>query len=830
MTDVYPFNEIETKWQKQWENDDLYRSADFSGRKYYVLEMLPYPSGKLHMGHVRNYSIGDALARYQRMKGFNVLHPIGWDAFGLPAENAAIKHGIHPEKWTLDNIAYMKTQMRRLGFSYDWARELATCLPDYYRWNQWFFVKMFERDLVYKKTAMVNWCDACQTVLANEQVVDGGCWRDGTPVIQKQLSQWYVRITRYAEELLTDLADLEAWPERVRIAQANWIGRSHGANVFFPVAGSGQQIEIFTTRLDTIYGANAVFLSPAHPLVERLLDDHPRKAELARQIDRMTNRVMADRTYQDTTKEGIFLEKYAVNPFSGEKLPIWVANFILMGYGTGAIMAVPAHDERDHEFSRKYRLPIRPVIEPSPDQAAATDCDKIFTGYGRLIHSGPWSGLDSATAMARMAEHAATQGFGGATVSYRIRDWGISRQRYWGTPIPIIYCDDCGTVPVPVDELPVLLPPLQKIDYRGGSPLLNIEEFVQVPCPRCRRAARRETDTMDTFVDSSWYYLRYTDARLADEPVDREKIRYWFPVDIYIGGIEHATGHLIYTRFWWKMMRDLGLVTGAEPVRRLLTQGMVIKDGAKMSKSLGNIVDPDAIIEEFGADTTRLFILFASPPEKDLDWSGTDIKGCFRFLNRLYRIVSRQRPWIAAPPQAAPETGQLDHRQLTLLRKTHRTIHKVTGDIENRLQFNTAIAAAMELLNEMYAFEAVGLTGAHDEWVFRLSAERLLLLVAPFAPHIAEELWHMIGQSGSVLRADWPKAEASFLTEEAALVEIPVMLNGKLRDRIQLPLESAESHAVSAASALPKIRKLLQGKRIVKTVYVPGKIINFIVK
>ncbi|MBN2432110.1 MAG: leucine--tRNA ligase [Acidobacteria bacterium] len=830
MTDVYPFNEIESKWQKLWEKNDLYRSVDFAGEKYYVLEMLPYPSGKLHMGHVRNYSIGDALARYQRMKGYNVLHPIGWDAFGLPAENAAIKHGIHPEKWTLDNIAYMKSQMRRLGFSYDWERELATCLPDYYRWNQWFFIQMFQNDLVYKKTAMVNWCDACQTVLANEQVVDGGCWRDGTPVIQKKLSQWYIRITRYAAELLADLEGLTDWPERVRVAQTNWIGRSEGANVLFAVDGTGVEIEIFTTRLDTIYGANAVFLSPAHPLVEQLLENHPRRPELARQIERMTNQVMADRTYQGTTKEGIFLERYAINPFNGERLPIWIANFILMGYGTGAIMAVPAHDQRDHEFSRKYQLPIRPVIQPPPDHPTAADDTLIYTGYGRLINSGLWTGLDSATAMDRMAEHAAANGFGKATVSYRIRDWGISRQRYWGTPIPIVYCDHCGTVPVPEAELPVLLPPLRKIDYRGGSPLLNIEEFVHAECPRCRRPARRETDTMDTFVDSSWYYLRYTNARLSGNPVEPEIVRYWFPVDIYIGGIEHATGHLIYTRFWWKMMRDLGLVTGAEPVNRLLTQGMVIKDGAKMSKSLGNIVDPDAIMKDFGADTTRLFILFASPPEKDLDWSGTDIKGCFRFLNRLYRIVRRQRRWIAAPPGPIPGPDILDERQSVLLRKTHRTIDKVSRDIDERLQFNTAIAACMELLNEMYTFEQGGIRTAHDQWVFRMVTKRLLLLAAPFVPHLAEELWHVIGEPGSVLLAEWPTADPDLLVEDSPLVEIPVMINGKLRDRILLPVEAEQEQAVADAAEIPKIRKLLQEKRIVNSVYVPGRIINFIVK
>jgi leucyl-tRNA synthetase len=830
MADVYPFDEIEIKWQKQWDKNSLYRSEDFDGNKYYVLEMLPYPSGKLHMGHVRNYSIGDALARYQRMKGYNVLHPIGWDAFGLPAENAAIKHDIHPEKWTLDNIAYMKSQMRRLGFSYDWNRELATCLPDYYHWNQWFFLKMYDKGLVYKKTAMVNWCDSCQTVLANEQVVDGGCWRDGTPVIQKKLSQWYIRITRYAAELLEDIQRLDEWPERVRVAQTNWIGRSDGANVLFPVEGKETRIEIFTTRLDTIFGANAIFLSPAHPLVDDLLADHPRRIELEGRIEAMVNRMMADRSYQDTAKEGIFLEKHALNPFNGERLPIWIANFILMGYGTGAIMAVPAHDERDHEFSIKYDLPIRPVVEPVQNAPEDEEASGVFSGYGRLINSGPWSDLDSAEAMIRMAQHAEEKGFGKATVSFRIRDWGISRQRYWGTPIPVVYCPDCGTVPLPEDQLPVLLPPLKKIDYRGGSPLLNIEEFARTSCPTCDQPATRETDTMDTFVDSSWYYLRYTDAHIADQPVDPEKIRYWFPVDIYIGGIEHATGHLIYTRFWWKMMRDLGLFTGNEPVNRLLTQGMVIKDGAKMSKSLGNIVDPDAIIAEYGADTTRLFILFASPPEKDLDWSGTDIKGCFRFLNRLFRIVRKQATWIGRLSEAAPVIDTLNERQLGLLRKAHLTIDKVSRDIEDRLQFNTAIAACMELLNEMYAFDNAGMESDTDRLVFRETTDILTRLLAPFVPHLAEELWHVIGHDTSVTRASWPSADARLLLEDSPMIELPVMINGKLRDRLLLPVDADREQAVVAATQIPKIQKVITGKRIVNTVYVPGKIINIIIK
>ena len=825
MAEIYPFRDIETKWQVRWDEHQVYRSTEGGDRpKYYVLEMLPYPSGRLHMGHVRNYSIGDALSRFKRMGGYNVLHPIGWDSFGLPAENAAIKHGIHPEKWTLDNIAFMKAQMRRLGFSYDWTRETATCLPEYYRWNQWFFLEMYQRGLVYRKHGLVNWCNVCQTVLANEQVVNGGCWRDGSAITQKKLAQWCIRITDYAEELLDEIDRLDGWPERVRTMQRNWIGRSTGANVRFAVVGSAERIEIFTTRIDTIFGANAIILSPEHPMVEHLIENHPERARLREAIDTVIRRIRTDRSFVDTEKEGICLDRHAVNPFNGERLPIWVANFILMEYGTGAIMAVPAHDGRDHEFSLKYNLPIRPVVAPTDGRSAE---DELYETDGVLINSGEYSGLTSAEAMDRMARRAEDEGFGRATVTFRMRDWGISRQRYWGTPIPIIHCEDCGLVPVPEQELPVLLPPMERIDYHGGSPLENIPEFVHTRCPKCGGPARRDTDTMDTFIDSSWYYLRYTDARIASAAVDPAKVAYWFPVDIYIGGIEHAVGHLTYTRFWWKMMRDLGMVQGDEPVTRLLTQGMVIKDGAKMSKSLGNIVDPDYLIERFGADTSRLFILFASPPEKDLDWSDQGIEGCFRFLNRVYRIVTKHAHWLAAPG-AAPLPAEPTERQLQLLRKTHQTIAKVTADIEERLQFNTAIAACMELTNGLYAADNAGLDDPGDREVFRQAVEALILMFSPFVPHLAEELWAQTGHGTFVLDSAWPKADARFLATES--VEIPIMVNGKLRARVRIPLDADEAAVTELVFSVPRIQQLLAEGGLKKHLYVKNKVFNIILK
>ncbi|MBP7866779.1 MAG: leucine--tRNA ligase [Acidobacteria bacterium] len=824
MADIYPFHEIEKKWQANWDARSVHRCDERSDRpKYYVLEMLPYPSGRLHMGHVRNYSIGDAVARYKRMAGYNVLHPIGWDAFGLPAENAAIKHGIHPETWTLENIAFMKSQMRKLGFSYDWERECATCLPDYYRWNQWFFLKMYEKGLLYRKHSTVNWCNACQTVLANEQVVNGGCWRDGTPIVQKRLDQWFIATTTYAAELLDEIDRLEQWPERVRTMQRNWIGRSRGASVHFPVDGSGGAIEIFTTRIDTIYGANSVLLSAEHPLVETLLENNPDREGIEAFLDEMLRKSKQDRAFADTTKEGIFLGRYAVNPFTREKLPIWVANFILMEYGTGAIMSVPAHDGRDREFALKYDLPIRPVIRPEGGEPV----DGLFEEYGVLCNSGPYDGLGCEEAMDRMAADAEAGGFGKAAVSFRLRDWGVSRQRYWGTPIPIVHCDACGLQPVPFEQLPVLLPPLERIDYHGGSPLANIETFVKSECPKCGGPARRDTDTMDTFVDSSWYFLRYADARIDTAPVDVEKVRYWFPVDIYIGGIEHAVGHLIYARFWWKMMRDLGLVEGAEPVKRLFTQGMVIKDGAKMSKSLGNLVDPDEYAERYGADACRLLMLFAAPPEKDLEWSDQGIEGCFRFLNRVWRLFEKHKDGLRVKV-GVPDRAALTPRQTKALRKVHDTVRRVTEDIDERLHFNTAIAACMELVNELYLWDADGLTEAGDPAVFRSACETVALILAPLVPHIAEELWALCGNAGPVIDVPWPVADPAFLVEDA--LEIPVMVNGKLRAKVMVPPGAGEEVMRAAALASPRIAELLKTGALAKAVCVPGKVVNLVIR
>ncbi len=823
MAEIYPFHEIETRWQAEWEAQGVHRCREEHGKpKYYVLEMLPYPSGRLHMGHVRNYSIGDAVARFQRMRGRNVLHPIGWDAFGLPAENAAIKNNVHPETWTLENIAFMKSQMKKLGFSYDWERETATCLPDYYRWNQWFFLKMYEKGLVYKRCSSVNWCNSCQTVLANEQVVNGGCWRDGSPIVQKRLEQWFVATTKYAGELQDDIDRLEKWPERVRTMQRHWIGRSQGARVFFPVADSDLSIEIFTTRIDTIYGANAVFLSPEHCLVGTLLEGNPERDKVEAFLDEMLRKSKQDRSFADTTKEGVFLGRYAVNPFSGEKLPIWVANFILMEYGTGAIMAVPAHDGRDREFALKYDLPIRPVIRPAEGEIP----HELFEEYGVLCNSGPYDGLPCEEAMERMAADAEARGFGQAAISYKLRDWGVSRQRYWGTPIPIVYCPECGMQPVPTEELPVLLPPLEKIDYRGGSPLANIPSFVETKCPQCGGPARRDTDTMDTFVDSSWYFLRYTDAKLSSAPVDTGKIRHWFPVDIYIGGIEHAVGHLIYARFWWKMMRDLGLVEGPEPVDGLFTQGMVIKDGAKMSKSLGNLVDPDEYIGRYGADACRLLMLFAAPPEKDLEWSDQGIEGCFRFLNRLWRLYDRHREALAAD-RPLPGKEEMTASQLRLARKVHDSIRRVGEDIE-RLHFNTAISACMELVNEMYLVEGEGLATPADQAVFRFAAGTLALLVAPLVPHLAEELRGLCGGRGPVVDAPWPTADPAFLVEDT--VEIPVMVNGKLRSKVVVPSGASSDAVREAAVATPRIAEMLASRTLVKAVVVPGKVVNLVIR
>ncbi len=820
MNEKYDFDATERKWQERWAEADQFRALENPDRpKYYVLEMLPYPSGALHIGHVRNYSLGDSVARFRRMQGFNVLHPIGWDAFGLPAENAAIKRGVLPEKWTLDNITHMREQCKRMGWSYDWSREVATCLPDYYRWNQWFFIQFYKKGLAYKRKGLVNWCEKCQTVLANEQVVNGGCWRDGSPVIQKELEQWYWKITNYAEELLADLSKLGAWPEKVLTMQRNWIGKSEGARVSFQIAGSDRSFDIFTTRLDTIYGATFVVLAPEHELVRSWTNDGEYGPALAAFVEEMRRQDRLLRTSEEAEKKGVFTGHYAINPYTKEQVPIWVANFVLMEYGTGAIMAVPAHDERDFEFATKYQIPIRQVIQPA--DGSAVDVSKgAFVDYGVTVNSGPFSGLSSTEAMEKMVQFAGEKGFGEKTVSYRLKDWGISRQRYWGTPIPIIYCERCGTVPVPEKDLPVLLPKIDRI-LIGGSPLATVADFVTTTCPECGGPARRETDTMDTFVDSSWYFYRYTSPKVDSAPIDNNAVRYWFPVDIYIGGVEHAILHLIYMRFFSKAMRDIGLCAMDEPVTSLFTQGMVIKEGAKMSKSLGNVVEPDEIVREYGADALRLFIQFAAPPEGDLDWNEQGLEGCFRFLTRLWRLEHR---WLPKMTEGGhPEATPVAEREKALRRKLHQTIRKVTQDLE-RLHQNTAIAAIMELLNA--AYEAEDQVGVGPE-VMREVLESFCLLLHPFAPHFAEELRENLGYKSTLWDASWPKYDPDLAREE--MIEIPIQINGKIRSRFSAPPDVSKQEMEALALKDEKVRAALEGQRLLKVVVIPQRLVNVVV-
>jgi leucyl-tRNA synthetase len=777
--------------------------------------MLPYPSGVLHMGHIRNYSIGDALARYMWMRGHNVLHPMGWDAFGLPAENAALKQKRPPRDWTRSNIAHMKTQMQRMGFAIDWNREIATCEPEYYRWNQWFFLKMFERGLAYRKEALLNWCPECQTVLANEQVVNGCCWRhETTRVEQRALQQWFLKITDYADELLAGLKALEGgWPERVLTMQRNWIGRSEGAEVDFTLEGTGEEIRIFTTRIDTIYGATCLILAPAHPLVDRLVTNEADRKRVRAMID-----AAARKDPGELEKEGLFTGHYAIQPFSGAKVPIWVGDFVLMGYGTGAIMAVPAHDERDFEFCRKYGIPVVPVIRPADGPVADGEMMKeAFTGYGIVANSGEWSGLSSEQARAKMTAHAKASGFGEASITFRIKDWGISRQRYWGTPIPIIHCPKCGMIPVPEKDLPVVLPIDVTITGQGKSPLESVESFINVPCPKCGGAARRESDTMDTFVDSSWYFYRYCDPHNDKAPFDSKVIAHWFPIDQYIGGVEHAILHLIYSRFWTKMMRDLGLIRNSEPATRLFTQGMVLKEGAKMSKSLGNTVSPDEMVERYGADSTRLYALFAAPPDRDLDWQEEGVSGVNRFLARAYRFVTRNADRVAKTE------GELNDADRQALRKLHQAIRKITGDFDSRWHFNTSIASLMELVNELYSLEG-NLSAAS----LREILEGLTLTLAPFAPYSAQDLWDNLGHETPVFRESWPSFDPVLAKEE--LAEIVVQVNGKVRGHVQAPFGAPQDAIKQLALDNDKVQPFLEGKQVVKSIVVPDKLVNIVVR
>jgi leucyl-tRNA synthetase len=821
MTD-YAFDEIETRWQKRWADDRAFEvTEDPKRKKFYCLEMLPYPSGDIHVGHVRNYCITDVVARFKRMRGFNVLHPIGWDALGLPAENAAIQRGVHPEKWTRQNIASMKRQLQRLGFSYPWSREIATCDPEYYRWNQWFFLRMLEKGIAYRAKAAVNWCPSCKTVLANEQAEGGECWRCHSKVEERDLDQWFLRITAYQDQLLDDMAQLSAWPERVLTQQRNWIGRSAGAEVDFPVEGGAPQ-RIFTTRIDTIYGGTFAVLAPEHPRVDELV----RSAEAREEAARLRAQDRRARQAGQVEKEGVFTGSYARNPFTGERIPIWVGNFVLMGYGTGAIMAVPAHDQRDFEFARKYGLPVRVVIEPPGRHQGGEEMAEAYEGPGRTVNSGPFSGLDWEEASARMTAHAQDQGFGRAATSYRLKDWLISRQRYWGTPIPVVYCERDGVVGVPDSELPVVLPPDAPFTGEGGNPLEKVPAFVQARCPRCGGPARRETDTMDTFVDSSWYFYRYLSPRKDDGPFDDAAVRYWFPIDLYVGGIEHAILHLVYSRFWTKVMRDLGLVEIDEPVVRLFPQGMVHKDGEVMSKSKGNTVAPDDVIGQYGADTLRLYILSVAPPEMPLEWSAESIAGSHRLVQRVWRLVDRYAAAFAAEAASAAPDG-LSGAARELRRKTHQTIQRVTEDVDERLHLNTAVSAFHELVNEIYRLEDQVAKGPARA-VLREAIETLVLLMNPFTPHVCEELWSRLGHRGSLVGHPWPVADPEVAREDA--VELAVQINGRVRGHITVPREAGEEEVRRLALEEARVSPHLAGKQIVKLVVVPGRLVSVVVR
>jgi leucyl-tRNA synthetase len=814
----YKPHEIETKWQKYWEQKDLHLTGSSAGRKdFYCLEMFPYPSGEIHMGHVRNYSIGDVIARYKRMRGYHVLHPMGWDAFGLPAENAAIKHGVHPALWTQKNIEHMKRQLNRMGFSYDWGREVTTCSPEYYRWNQWFFLKMLEKGIAYRKHSFVNWCPSCATVLANEQVIDEKCWRCDSLVSQRKLQQWFFRITRYAEELLQGCDDLTGWPERVVLMQKNWIGKGEGVEVDFPVKGTGEKLRIFTTRPDTLFGVTFMCIAPGHPLAEQLVQD-------TAQLD-----TVKAKYGKEDEKIGVPTGYFAQNPLNGDSVPVYIANFVIMEYGTGAIMSVPAHDQRDFEFARKYRLPIKTVIIPDGEiPPPPHQLDSAYEEEGVLVDSGRFTGMGSRDAQREITRYITENNLGKEVVNYKLRDWGISRQRYWGTPIPVVYCSKCGTVPVPEDELPVILPEEVTLSGRGGSPLLESEGFLQTTCPGCGKNARRETDTMDTFVDSSWYFLRYCfpkgdiDLNSALQKPKAES-RLWMPVDQYIGGVEHAVLHLLYSRFFTRVIRDLGLVDVSEPFRNLLTQGMVIKDGAKMSKSKGNVIDPKYLIEKYGADTSRLFSLFAAPPEKDLDWSDQGVEGASRFLSRLWALIQRNETGLRKPVPEIDDSVSQNPHAADLFRKTHQTVKKVTGDIEREYHFNTAIAALMELVNLANSFEP---SSVHDWAVLKFSIERTLLLLSPFAPHISEELWEAIGNQPSIFSQTWPEWDDEAAREEE--IELVIQVNGKLRSKAMIPRGKSDEEIKELALQDSKIKEIIGMGPIRKVIAVKGKLVNIV--
>ncbi|MCD6153101.1 MAG: leucine--tRNA ligase [Syntrophobacterales bacterium] len=851
---------IEEKWQKRWEEEKTFHvTEDADKEKYYLLEMFPYPSGKIHMGHVRNYTIGDVVARYKKMRGYNVLHPIGWDSFGMPAENAAIDHGVPPAEWTNENIDAMKKQLKRMGFSYDWDREISTCETDYYKWEQLFFLWMYKKGLAYKKGATVNWCPKCQTVLANEQVEAGLCWRCGAEVEEQYLEQWFLRITDYVEELLDYCDKLPGWPERVLTMQKNWIGKSYGCEIVFPMADSNDVIKVFTTRQDTIFGATFMLIAAEHPLVMELVRGKEREPEVREFVERIKKQDKMMRTADFYEKEGIFLDAYCLNPVTEKKMPIYAANFVLADYGTGCVMAVPTHDQRDFEFAKKYGLELIVVIQNPDNPLDPETMTKAYVDEGILINSGQFNGMENMKALDSIADYLSSIGRGQKTIEYRLRDWGISRQRYWGAPIPIIHCEKCGAVPVPEEDLPVILPGDVELTGEGGSPLVSVKSFVETTCPNCNGPAKRETDTMDTFVESSWYFDRFCSPHFDEKPgLDKKAVNYWMPVDQYIGGIEHAILHLLYSRFYTKVLRDFGVLNFDEPFTNLLTQGMVcketerckehgylypeeVKDGKcvhcgldvkigkteKMSKSLKNVVDPDYIIREYGSDTARIFCLFAAPPEKDLEWSDQGVEGAFRFLNRVWRIVMDYLDDIR-DIEIFDGKADLDREMKNLRKKIHQTIKKVTIDIDERFHFNTAISAVMELVNTLYQVKHPDKRDAKGLAVVREAIENIIILLNPIIPHMTEELWEMIGEKRKLSGISWPSYDESVAAEEE--ITIAIQVNGKLRGRIQVSADESGENIKKLALNNERIQRFTGDKKVIKEIYVPGKLVNIVVK
>lgn len=823
----YPFREIEKKWQKVWEEKKLFYAKENDPRpKFYLLSMFPYPSGSLHMGHMSNYSIADAIARYKIMQGYKVLQPMGYDAFGMPAENYAIEHNSHPKIATYNNIETMRKQFKAVGFGYDWSREIITCEESYYKWNQWFFLKMYERGLVYRKSSYVNWCPSCQTVLANEQAEGGYCWRCDTKVVQKEIEQWFIKITAYAEEL-ADHSRLGNWPERVITMQKNWIGKSVGTEIYFTLEDNREKIPVFTTRADTIFGCTYLILAAEHPLIKKLTKNNPYADKIEKFVERIINTDRIERTSVDTEKEGVFTGRYATNPVNGERIPIWIANYVVMEYGSGAVMCVPAHDQRDFEFAHKYNLPIRIVIQNSDKSLRLAEMDEAYVEEGILVNSGQFSGLSSKEAIPKINLWMKEKGIGQKKVAYRLRDWGISRQRYWGTPIPMVYCDKCGIVPVPEDQLPVSLPENIQINKARKNPLLFASEFVNTTCPRCGGPARRETDTMDTFFDSSWYYARFADPHNTEAPFDKKIVSHWLPVDQYIGGIEHAVMHLLYARFFYKFMRDLGMVSGDEPFINLLTQGMVTKDGAKMSKSKGNIVDPQEFIDRYGSDTIRMFMLFAAPPDKDREWSHEGVKGIYRFLNRVWTLIKSKKELIRSFPEVYNQNDKVSKEFKQLRFSTHYTIKKITEDIEERMQFNTAVAAIMEHVNNITRCNISSAASSAEKAIYKESVEILPKLLAPFAPHIAEEIWEILGHKPSLLESSWPKYNKKYLMKEE--VTYVIQINGKLRSKIVVDADTPQNEVEKLALSNSKIQKYVKEKPIKRIITIPKKLVNIVV-